>query len=163
MTYSWYGAVRTDKFEVPDDYWDAIRKCLKRNTRFLTIPFGYDCPGVGQTHPNYLIYDTTTKEMERFEPNGGSFKSCYDSSNHGWNGIDYMIKELFNTNIPGMVKTAIHPLEYCPVALYKNEKHLIPAPLNRSRWLVCCVVNLLCGYTPAKSKQNEKTSYNNDL
>jgi hypothetical protein len=111
-------------FDIPKDYWSAVKVCVRRKTRFITMPVGFTCPSGG--HANMMIYDKETKELERFEPNAsmaGQDGGCFDPP-----GFDEKIKDLFNKNVKnGMVKTAIPPLGYCPegfqaIQELENEK-----------------------------------------
>jgi hypothetical protein len=126
VSIKWHQKSPGDKgrLEVPKDYWSAVKACVRKGTRFITMPIGFSCPAGG--HANMMIYDKETKELERFEPNAtmaGHDGDCFDPP-----GLDDMIKDLFNKNVKvGMVKTAIPPLGYCPegfqvIQSYEGEK-----------------------------------------
>jgi hypothetical protein len=59
-----------------DDLWNYIKnKCIKGGKRFIIIPLyiGYrdaSSKDFIEAHSNYIIYDTLTNELERFEPHG---------------------------------------------------------------------------------------------
>ena len=104
---------RPGALEIPPNYWKAVKDCVKKKTRFITIPFGFSCTdsqGRKSGHANMLVYDSKTKELERFEPNASMGGGCFDPP-----GLDEMLKKLFNQHVKvGMVKKAIPPLGYCP-------------------------------------------------
>ncbi|AYV76687.1 MAG: ankyrin repeat protein [Terrestrivirus sp.] len=59
------------KLYLMDDFYDNFRKCVKRkNNRYVIIPLGIEMRE--GSHANYIIYDKTTNEVERFEPHGSS-------------------------------------------------------------------------------------------
>ncbi len=96
------------EFTVPDGLWKAIKDCLKSDIDFIVVPFGFQCAN-GTGHANILIYDKRTQELERFEPNGVVLSNpCYPI------GIDDQIKDLFNKNGKGMVKSMYGPIDFCP-------------------------------------------------
>lgn len=91
------------QFLVPIRFWEGVRKCLESGARFIVLPLGLI------NHANFLIYDTKTKEMERFEPYG--FVDLYYSYS---SILEDSIKELFNKNIKDMIKIVYKPLNFCP-------------------------------------------------
>lgn len=56
---------------VVDNFISKIQTCTKKGKRFVIIPLGIEVKGQGG-HANYLIYDTKTNEIERFEPYGST-------------------------------------------------------------------------------------------
>ena len=58
------------KLYMIDNFADLFNECVKSGTRFIIIPIGIEMRT--GSHANYLIYDTTIKELERFEPHGGT-------------------------------------------------------------------------------------------
>jgi glutaredoxin len=100
---------------IPPGYWDSLKKC--KQPRFIMLPFGFSCAtGVG--HTNFLVYDTRTKEMERFEPHGklDSKITCVNPNN-----IDERIKGIFNTNLgSNFIRRIYSPLEFCPEKCFQD-------------------------------------------
>ena len=66
-------------------------------------------------HANYLVYNSKTREMERFEPNGFISLACVNPPD-----LDSKIKNLFNKNIKNqnigkdMITKMYSPLDFCP-------------------------------------------------
>lgn len=79
----------------------------KKNIRFIIIPLGIELEN--GSHANYIIYDKTTNEIERFEPYGfGSpYKFNYDSDGLD-NILEFKFKEI-NENIK-----YVRPIDYLP-------------------------------------------------
>jgi ankyrin repeat protein len=63
---------KTDLFPIPN-YVKKFKECKKR---FIIIPLGIELSE--GAHENMLIYDVSTKELERFEPHGGRIPFRYD-------------------------------------------------------------------------------------
>ena len=60
----------------PTNLDEIIQKFLNSKNRFLVIPLGIEL-SIG-SHANILIYDKEINEMERFEPNGGSYPYTFN-------------------------------------------------------------------------------------
>jgi ankyrin repeat protein len=58
------------KLYMVDNFSDMFFKCVKSEARFIIIPVGIEMKS--GSHANYLIYDKQIKELERFEPHGGT-------------------------------------------------------------------------------------------
>lgn len=58
------------KLYMIDSFSDMFNSCIKSNARFIIIPLGIEMKS--GSHANYLIYDKTIQEIERFEPHGGT-------------------------------------------------------------------------------------------
>lgn len=107
------------QFFVPTTFWEGVRKCLESGARFIVIPLGLI------NHANLLIYDTKTKEMERFEPYG--FIHLYYSYS---SILEDSIKELFNKNIKDMIKIVYKPINFCPynsfqtIQEFEKQRHI---------------------------------------
>ena len=106
--YKWNELLLTWKeyFDIPYGFWDLIKECLQKNPKpnFIIMPFGF--PG----HANYLIYDSNTKELERFDPNGFTSGEEYNPPN-----LEKKLKDLFNSNVQqGMIEKVYAPLSFCP-------------------------------------------------
>ena len=106
--YKWDELVLSWKedFVIPYGFWDLIKECLQKNPKpnFIIMPFGF--PG----HANYLIYDSNTKELERFDPNGFTPGQEYNPPN-----LEKKLKDLFNSNVQqGMIEKVYAPLSFCP-------------------------------------------------
>jgi surface protein len=95
-----------EDFDIPYGFWDLIKECLQKNPKpnFIIMPFGFP------RHANYLIYDSITKELERFDPNGFTPGEKYNPPN-----LDRKLKYLFNSNVQeGMIERVYTPLSFCP-------------------------------------------------
>lgn len=53
-----------------EGFYDQFKKCLSKNKQFIIIPVGIEMRE--GSHAGYLIYDSATKEVERFEPHGAT-------------------------------------------------------------------------------------------
>lgn len=51
-----------------EEFYEYFQKCLETKTKFIIVPLGIETRE--GNHANYLIYDATLKEVERFEPHG---------------------------------------------------------------------------------------------
>ena len=58
------------KLYMIDDFYELLTRCIDSGTQFIIIPLGIILQN--SAHANYLIYDTSKKEVERFEPHGGA-------------------------------------------------------------------------------------------
>ena len=97
-----------ESISVPKDFWKILKKC-NRSKRFKIFPFGFTC-ATGDGHANYMIYDSKTKSLERYEPLGLTFSKCISTSN-----LDKEIKKLFDQNMgEEFVKKYYKPLDYLP-------------------------------------------------
>ena len=100
---------KKQSFRIPKGLWKSVKNCLARGTNFIVLPMGFLC-AKGTGHANFLIYDSQTKEMERFEPNGVMSDPCYNPPN-----LEDKLKSLFNENVKkDMVKKVYEPLSFCP-------------------------------------------------
>lgn len=94
--------------EVPDYFWEEFKKCARLKKRFIVFPFGFTCDKSG--HANYMIYDSKTKSIERYEPYGQTIpkqlSKCVNKK------IDAMLAELFVHNLgPKLIKRYQKPLK----------------------------------------------------
>ncbi|NDC31820.1 MAG: hypothetical protein EBZ58_13000 [Bacteroidetes bacterium] len=97
------------KFNVPKGLWDAVRACLKRKARFIVMPLGINAPGA--SHANFLIYNSETKSLERFEPHG----MVPETSSLNIPELEEELGNLFNRNISrDMVDEVFAPVCFCP-------------------------------------------------
>ena len=78
-------------------YPTIMDEILKTNKRFIIIPIGIEL-STG-SHANMLIIDKETNEIERFEPNGGSFPFKF---NYNPELLDSLLKDYFNNKIPNI-------------------------------------------------------------
>lgn len=58
------------KLYIMDNFLELWKQCIKSNKRFIIVPLGIEMKY--GSHANYLIYDNSIKEIERFEPHGGT-------------------------------------------------------------------------------------------
>ena len=106
---------QTKDIDIPYGFWDSVKECLQKNPKpnFIIMPFGL--PG----HANYLIYDSNTKELERFDPNGFTPGEEYNPPN-----LDRKLKDLFNSNVQqGMIERVYTPLSFCPRRSFQALQH----------------------------------------
>lgn len=104
-------------FIIPEGLWTSIKKCL-RGSEFIIIPFGFYCEDGKANHSNFLIYNSVTKELERFEPYGfGNYSPfCKDTPM-----LDEKLAKLFNKNVnKDMVKAVYDPLSFCPLNSFQT-------------------------------------------
>jgi hypothetical protein len=106
----------TEKFNVPPGLWQSVKDCLEKGSQFVVMPMGFRCASVSG-HANFLIYNTKTKEMERFEPNGLlDFSKCFTNTKM----IPQLI-DLFNKNVKkDMIQKFYEPLDFCPAASFQS-------------------------------------------
>jgi glutaredoxin len=110
---------RIQNFVIPPGLWTSVKKCLEKGSNFIIIPLGFTCKD-GLGHANFLIYDSKTKELERFEPNGYISGDCFNEVN-----LDEKLKDLFNSNVKkDMVKKVYSPLEFCPRQSFQYIQHI---------------------------------------
>ena len=96
-------------FFIPSFFWESVQKCIDNGAIFIVMPFIFRCDPPPY-HANYLVYNSKTKEMERFEPNGFISLDCVNPPN-----LDSKIQDLFNKNIgKDMIKKMYSPLDFCP-------------------------------------------------
>jgi hypothetical protein len=106
---------QNQKFEVPVGLFTSIKKCLKTRSTFIIIPFGFNCIDESSSHFNLLVYNTKTKELERFEPYGSAVYNCYNVD-----GLDLKLKKLFNNNVrKNMINDVYEPLSFCPTKSFQ--------------------------------------------
>jgi hypothetical protein len=102
-------------FVVPPGLWESVKNCLKKGSEFIVIPMGFNCDDKFG-HQNFLIYNTITKEMERFEPNGSDISNpCLKNPKM----IPQLI-DLFHKNVKkDMIKRFYEPLDFCPAKSFQ--------------------------------------------
>ena len=94
---------------VPYGFWESVTKCLDSGATFIVMPFIFIC-SYPPNHANYLIYNSKTKEMERFEPNGFIEGHCLNPPD-----LESKIQKLFNKNVrKDMISKIYSPLDFCP-------------------------------------------------
>ena len=102
-------------FIIPEGLWTSIKNCLKKSSEFIIIPFGFYC-GDGD-HANFLIYNSVTKELERFEPYGYVYSPYCKNTPM----LDEKLAKLFNKNVnKDMVKAVYDPLSFCPLDSFQT-------------------------------------------
>lgn len=95
------------KLFYPTYFRNILKKCIKKNKRFIIIPFGIE--GQLDSHANILIYDTKQKIIERFEPNGSTSPADFDYNSKLLNSI---LKRKFEDLLPGV--QYLSPHDYLP-------------------------------------------------
>ncbi len=83
----------------------ALERCAKRNVRFIVAPL-YIVSG-GSGHYNYLVYDTSSKSLERFEPHGSETMKRYKP-----NPMDLAIVDWWSRTL--QVNEYYRPSGFCP-------------------------------------------------
>lgn len=97
------------RLHAPEGFWEKMRECLESDKRLIIIPFSLRCAN-GTGHRNFLIYDKSTRSMERYEPYGAPVDSCHDGL-----GMDRKIAQLFAHHMGEDFITKYHePLSFCP-------------------------------------------------
>jgi hypothetical protein len=106
---------KSELFVVPPGLWESIKDCLKKGSEFIVIPMGFNCKNKFG-HQNFLIYNSITKEMERFEPNGEIVNNrCLKNPKM----IPHLI-DLFHKNVKkDMIKSFYEPLDFCPAKSFQ--------------------------------------------
>lgn len=103
----------TNKFYIPTGLWDAVKDCLKRKVRFIVMPLGISGLTILRkpySHANFLIYNTETKALERFEPYGNPNSILLDVPD-----FEKKLADLFNNNVyKDMIREVYAPLSFCP-------------------------------------------------
>jgi glutaredoxin len=104
---------KKNNFVVPVGLWNSIKSCLAKKSKFIVMPFGFNCIN-GLAHANFLVYNSQTKELERFDPHGLQ-NSCLNPPRFA-----EKLGKLFNDNIQkGMVTKVYDSLDYCPVISFQ--------------------------------------------
>jgi hypothetical protein len=110
---------KDNNFKAPPGLWVSVKKCLHTGSNFIIIPMNFICANETQIHTNLLLYDSKTKELERFEPNGYLSGKCFNPVN-----LDEKLKTLFNSNVEeGMVEKVYAPLDFCPYSSFQYLQH----------------------------------------
>jgi hypothetical protein len=111
MKWSDIGITYTDKkpITLKNSVIDVLKTC---KNRFVLIPLGFswNVKNIAYGHANTIIYDTKTKEVERFEPHGISGSNIL--LNMGEQFDTMFPKMLIDAGIP--VSKYYKPLDFCP-------------------------------------------------
>lgn len=103
------------KLFIIDEFGDMFNNCIESDARFIIIPLGI-VMDIG-AHANYLIYDKKIKEIERFEPHGGTISFNYKSET-----LDDLLEKYF-TSMDNEIKY-IRPDDYISkVGFQTMESH----------------------------------------
>ena len=110
---------KSQSIVAPTGFWESVKNCLKKGSKFILIPMGIDCGDGNYSHANFLIYNTISKEMERFDPNGsyidpnGSSTEIHCLNNNST--IKDEIIRLFDKHVQKDMITAFYePIDFCP-------------------------------------------------
>jgi ankyrin repeat protein len=80
------------KLFYPLNFEENIKKCIKKSKyNFIIIPLGIEI--FNNNHSNYLIYDISKNEIERFEPNGTHNPN---KLNYNFKLLDVLLKNKFS-------------------------------------------------------------------
>lgn len=91
-----------------DNFSKLFDACVLSTHRFIIVPLGIEMKN--GSHANYLIYDKQTKEIERFEPHGGSTPIGF---NYNSQLLDELLEEYFKSIDKNIRYVA--PNEYIPI------------------------------------------------
>lgn len=95
------------KLYMIDNFSDLFDACIKSKARFVIIPLGIEMRS--GSHANYLIYDKHVKEIERFEPHGGTTPIGF---NYNSQFLDEILSDYFKSIDKDI--QYIRPNEYIP-------------------------------------------------
>ncbi len=95
------------KLYMIDNFSKLFNNCIKSNARFIIVPLGIEM--VTGSHANYLIYDKEIKEIERFEPHGGTTPIGF---NYNSQYLDEILIDYFKSIDPDI--KYINPREFIP-------------------------------------------------
>jgi ankyrin repeat protein len=95
------------KLYMMDKFSNLFNSCVTSKARFVIIPLGIEMKT--GSHANYLIYDKNIKEIERFEPHGGTTPVGF---NYNSDRLDDILEEYFKS-IDKDIKY-IRPHDYIP-------------------------------------------------
>lgn len=95
------------KLYMIDNFSKLFNNCIKSSARFIIVPLGIEM--VTGSHANYLIYDKEIKEIERFEPHGGTTPIGF---NYNSQYLDEILVDYFKSLDPEI--KYINPRDYIP-------------------------------------------------
>ena len=95
------------KLYMIDNFSKLFNNCVKSTARFVIVPLGIEM--VSGSHANYLIYDKVVKEVERFEPHGGTTPIGF---NYNSQYLDEILIDYFKSIDPEI--KYVNPGEYIP-------------------------------------------------
>ncbi len=95
------------KLYMIDSFSDMFNRCIKSNARFIIIPLGIEMKS--GSHANYLVYDKSIKEIERFEPHGGTTPIGF---NYNSKMLDDILEKYMKSIDPQI--SYIRPVEFIP-------------------------------------------------
>jgi ankyrin repeat protein len=101
-----------NKLYVPTIFKEVINNFIKKKYRFFICPLGVEMKE--ESHANYIIYDSTTNELERFEPHGARTPKRF---NYNPDLMDSAIKQQFNETFKHV--TLVQPSDYLPKIGYQ--------------------------------------------
>jgi hypothetical protein len=104
-------ADKTFSLKYPSQFWESWARGMYDGAIRFILAF-VSVRAQGSSHANVLIYDKTTKELERFDPHG---QWEIEKFNH--KGLDAKLKEDFaqRTDIMPAKFKYLTPAQYCPV------------------------------------------------
>lgn len=96
------------KLHLIENFSDNVKKCINNSDkRFIIFPVGIELRE--GSHANYLIYDKTLNEIERFEPHGATIPI---GLNYNGELFDNLLESKFKNIIPDIIY--IRPENYLP-------------------------------------------------
>ena len=112
-----------DSLSIKSGFIDVFKTCKKR---FILFPVSVFAK-VGGAHANMMIYDTKTRELERFDPHGRL--SARDDLVNAFSSFDSDIQtELKYNGIE--ISTYSTPLDFCPSLSFQKLEEADKAILN---------------------------------
>lgn len=105
-----------EKLQAPRNFSRTWDKGLSDRKRFIVVGLRLQSETIVEAHANSLIYDMETRELERFEPNGGAYNIFCSEK------LDRAIIAWFDKRIGAYIP----PIDFCPIgvqALDANEKN----------------------------------------
>lgn len=95
------------KLHMIHNFTEYFNNCIVSKARFIIIPLGIEMKT--ESHANYLIYDKSIKELERFEPHGGTTPIGF---NYNSLLLDDVLTDYFKSIVPDI--KYIGPNKYIP-------------------------------------------------
>ena len=113
---------------VPDFFESIIEQKIKSKTRFIIISIGIESGQDG--HANYIIIDTKTKTIERFEPNGSNIPQELINKDTNTKSLLNFIDNKISILFESFEMEYLSPMDYLPkigfqlMDIYQNEKNI---------------------------------------
>ena len=114
IIWDWNNKKNKWNLTIPSLLWSTFDSCMKKNNiRFIFFYIHLAKKDYSTSHANILLYDKSTNEFERFDPNG----IWMPDEDWGWIELDNQLKELIikehKTHIPNGWNY-FGPIDFCP-------------------------------------------------